>query len=112
VPQEKFPDWLKEKATSLMAASGQAFDREEIIASFLHELVSMVDLYESAGFAVFRTLWETHAWQPEVPAKLMTPQGPIIGMPVSIDENGALLVQLEDGTITTVYSGEITDAIG
>jgi len=111
VPQDEFPDWLQEKATSLMAASGQAYEREEIIASFLHELESMIDLYENAGFAVFRTLWETHAWQPDSPIKLMTPQGPIVGKPVSIDENGALLVQLEDGKVTTVYSGEITNTI-
>jgi len=112
VPREEFPDWLQEKATSLMAEGGQAYEREEIIVSFLRELESMVDLYESTGFAVFRTLWETHAWQPKAPIKLMTPQGPIVGMPVSIDENGALVVQLEDGKVTTVYSGEIAEAIG
>jgi len=111
VAMEQFPEWLRDKATSLFAQSGQIWEREVIIANFLHELDSLIDLYESAGFAVFRAIWEAHAWQPSHPAKMMTPQGPIVGMPVSIDEHGALVVQLEDGKVTTIYSGEISDAI-
>lgn len=107
VRQDEFPDWLQQRATSLAAASGRTWEREEIIASFLHELELLIDLYLQEGFSVFRTIWDLYAWQPDEPIELTTPQGAIRGEPIAIDENGALVIKLEGGSETYIYSGEI-----
>jgi len=109
IPQEAYPESLQNKATSLLAASGKQWERESIIANFLLELEQLLALYESSGFSVFRSIWEAYAWQPQEPIELTTPQGPVRGMPRTIDEEGALVVELEDGKLMTIYAGEITD---
>lgn len=110
IRQEQFPDWLQDKATSLLAASGRSWEREVIIAHYLIELEELISLYVEEGFSVFRTIWETYAWQPGYPIEITTPQGKIKGDQHAIDEQGALVVKLEDGSLITVYAGEITTA--
>lgn len=110
IRQDEYPDWLQDKATSLLAASGRPWEREVILAYYLIELEKLITLYVEEGFSVFRTIWDAYAWQPGYPIEITTPQGKIIGSQYAIDEQGALVVKLEDGSLTTVYAGEITTA--
>lgn len=103
---EDIPQSLQEKATSLLAVTGQAWERESIVAHFLWELAEMMELYKTAGFGIFRTLWEANAWRPEQPIEMNTRTGTVRGYPESIDENGALLVRLEDGQLQVVQPSE------
>ena len=106
VKPEHIPEWLKDKATSLFAVTNQEWEREKIIADFLRELEVMVDLYKSAGFGIFRTLWEVHAWRPDKPLAMRTKKGLVRGFPEAIDEHGALLVRSEDGHLQVVQPGD------
>jgi len=108
VLQEQYPEWLQDKATSLRALTGKEWDRERIIADFLTELDALIELYLSEGFRVFRTIWETYAWAPQHPIDMDTPRGIIRVRQHAIDEDGALVVQLEDGSYMTVYSGSMS----
>jgi BirA family biotin operon repressor/biotin-[acetyl-CoA-carboxylase] ligase len=108
VPQEAFPDWLQDKATSLMAVSGAQWNREQIIAEFLTELRVMIDLYLSEGFSVFRTIWETYVWDPGRPIEMHTPEGVMKGRQQAIDEDGALMLKLVNGETMTIYAGDIS----
>lgn len=108
VKPDEYPPWLKDKATSLLAASGRTWDREEIIAEFVTELDVMVKLYASEGFSVFRAIWESYVWDPQQPIELNTPQGVVRGRQYAIDEDGALVVQLPDGDFMTIYSGDMS----
>ncbi|MBJ6363564.1 biotin--[acetyl-CoA-carboxylase] ligase [Paenibacillus sp. GCM10012307] len=105
--EEDYPAELLDKAISLRMLLGRKLDRTTLIAHFLKELEHLYDIYLREGFASVRTLWEALAVSLHQRVTLTTPQGVIEGVPVGLEENGALLVQLDDGQLKPVFSAEM-----
>ncbi|KIL34809.1 biotin [Cohnella kolymensis] len=105
--QEDYPEELAAKAISLKMASGAAVNRSELIAAILEEFERLYELYLEQGFAPIRALWEARTVTLNRPAVLQTPQGVIQGVPRGLDDMGGLVIELEDGSSRTVYSGEV-----
>lgn len=104
---EDYPEELLHKAISLKMASGSVVNRSELIASILQEFEQLYKLYLEQGFTPIRALWEAHSVTLNNKTSLYTPQGSIEGVPRGLDDMGGLLVELEDGSIRTIYSGEV-----
>lgn len=104
---EDYPEELLGKATSLRIASGQAWDREELLAAFLGEWENLYDVYLRQGFSPIRTLWETHSVTLGRSVGMDTRSGRIEGEALGLDEQGGLRIQQLDGTVTSVFAGEI-----
>jgi BirA family biotin operon repressor/biotin-[acetyl-CoA-carboxylase] ligase len=104
---EDYPGDLLLKAVSLKMASGSSVDRGSLIAVILEEFERLYDLYLEQGFTPIRTLWEAHSVTLNNQTLLNTPQGPIQGVPLGLDDMGGLKVELADGSFRTVYSAEI-----
>ncbi|CAM3972510.1 biotin--[acetyl-CoA-carboxylase] ligase [Paenibacillus alkaliterrae] len=102
-----YPEELLEKATSLRIAAGQKWDRNELIADFLKEWEQLYFLYQEQGFSLIITLWEALSVSLGKPARLITPQGDIVGIPVGLDESGAIRVELANGLTKAVFSAEM-----
>ncbi|MBW5446604.1 biotin--[acetyl-CoA-carboxylase] ligase [Cohnella sp. CFH 77786] len=105
--EEDYPEELREKAVSLKMATGLTVDRAELIAAVLDEFERLYALFEERGFAPIRALWEAHSITLHRPAVLHTPQGPVEGVPESLEDSGGLRVRLPDGSERTVYSAEV-----
>jgi BirA family biotin operon repressor/biotin-[acetyl-CoA-carboxylase] ligase len=105
--EEDYPEELRDKAVSLKMASGRPVDRTGLIAAAMEEFERLYDLYREEGFAPIRALWEAHSVTLGRPAVLRTPQGPVEGVPESLDDSGGLRVRLHDGSVRTVYSAEL-----
>jgi BirA family biotin operon repressor/biotin-[acetyl-CoA-carboxylase] ligase len=108
-----FPADLKGKVTSLRIEAGRQLDRERLFAAFLNEWETMYDLYLRRGFGVIRTLWEAHNATLQRRVTIKTPEGEISGTALAIDEQGGLVLRRGDGSLVTVYAGEMhyaTDA--
>jgi BirA family biotin operon repressor/biotin-[acetyl-CoA-carboxylase] ligase len=103
---EDYPDELQSRAISLKMASGSPVNRAELIAAIMEEFESLYELFQEKGFAPIRLLWEAHSVTLNRPAKLVTPQGTVEGIPEGLDDSGGLKVRLKDGSIRTVYSAE------
>lgn len=105
--EDDYPDELREIGTSLRIASGKEWSRTELIQSFLEQFETLYELYHAEGFEPIRVAWEALAVSLGKPIRARTPKGSVEGVADSIDEMGALLVRLSDGSVTKLYSAEI-----
>ncbi|WP_054024521.1 biotin--[acetyl-CoA-carboxylase] ligase [Bacillus sp. FJAT-28004] len=109
--ESDYPVELLEKATSLRISGQQKWSREEVIADFLKEWEQLYFLYHEQGFSPIVTLWEALSVSLGKTVRLMTPQGDMVGIPMGLDESGAILIQLEDGSIKPVFSAEMGEPL-
>jgi BirA family biotin operon repressor/biotin-[acetyl-CoA-carboxylase] ligase len=109
--ESDYPVELLEKATSLRISAEQKWVREDIIAEFLKEWEQLYFLYQEQGFSPIITLWEALSVSLGKPARLLTPQGDITGIPIGLDESGAIRIQMADGTVKPVFSAEMGEPL-
>ncbi|WP_053376365.1 biotin--[acetyl-CoA-carboxylase] ligase [Paenibacillus sp. FJAT-27812] len=109
--ESDYPVELLEKATSLRISAERKWVREDIIAEFLKEWEQLYFLYQEQGFSPIITLWEALSVSLGKTARLMTPQGDITGIPIGLDESGAIRIQLADGTVKPVFSAEMGEPL-
>lgn len=109
--EDDYPVELLEKATSLRIAGGQKLERIDVITDFLQEWEQLYFLYQEQGFSPIVTLWEALSVSLGKPARLITPQGDIVGVPIGLDETGAIRVQLADGSVKPVFSAEMGEPL-
>jgi len=102
-----YPEEVAAKAVSLRMASGRVLDRIELIAEILKEFEELYSVFNASGFEPIRLLWEARSINLNKPTVLMTAGGRIEGIPRGISETGALIVEMPDGGMQTVYSAEI-----
>jgi BirA family biotin operon repressor/biotin-[acetyl-CoA-carboxylase] ligase len=110
--QDDFPEELQAKATSLLAATGNAVNRESLIGAFFEQFESLYAVYLTDGFGPVRGLWEALTSTLHGPVEVTTPQGVVKGIAEGITEDGALLVKDPDGRLHTLYSGDLAFAAG
>lgn len=107
-----YPEEILDKVTSLRIANGgEGFDRTTIISDFLQEWEQLYLLYLDKGFGPIITLWEALSVSLNQPARLITPQGIIDGVPIGLDASGALTVRKEDGSTVVVFSAEMGEPV-
>jgi BirA family transcriptional regulator, biotin operon repressor / biotin---[acetyl-CoA-carboxylase] ligase len=104
---DDFPEELRGVATSLSIEAGKPIDRVQLLCRFLSELEQLYDLYLAEGFTPIKLLWEALNVSLHRPLRSMTPQGLIEGYAESMDDSGALVVRLDDGNVTKIYSGDV-----
>lgn len=107
---EDYPETLLDKAASLKMLSGRSVDRPALIAAVMLEFERLFDLYRQEGFAPVRSLWEAHSVTLHRSVVLHAQDGPIEGVPESLDDLGGLRVRLADGSIRTVYSATVGES--
>ncbi|WP_091189295.1 biotin--[acetyl-CoA-carboxylase] ligase [Paenibacillus catalpae] len=110
--QSDYPEEILNKVTSLRIANGgEGFDRTTVITDFLQEWEQLYFLYLENGFTPIITLWEALSVSLNHPARLITPQGTIDGVPIGLDASGALKVRKEDGSTVIVFSAEMGEPV-
>ncbi|HZG77026.1 MAG TPA: biotin--[acetyl-CoA-carboxylase] ligase [Paenibacillus sp.] len=108
VRREELPEELREKATSLLEATGAPVSREHVVASFLEQLEWLYDVYRKEGFGPVRTLWEALTSTLHGRVRVATPQGVAEGVAEGITEEGALLIRDDEGRVRAMYSGDLS----
>ncbi len=74
---------------------------------FLQAFSDVYDVWKNKGFAPIRETWLKHAHGLNEAMTVRLPQETFKGMFDGVDDTGALLVLLEDGTQRTVQAGEV-----
>ncbi len=108
VAEAMWPAELKGKVTSLSAEAGRTFRRVPLIAAILEELEQTYAAYLSRGFAAVRGAWEELSGVIGHLVTARTPEGLRSGVVRGLKEDGALLLETEEGLIS-VYSAEIRE---
>ncbi|WP_025701029.1 biotin--[acetyl-CoA-carboxylase] ligase, partial [Paenibacillus forsythiae] len=106
--EEDYPPELRSIATSLLIEGGMPVDREELAAKVLRELQYHYKLYLAQGLEPISRLWEEMSVTLGRRIRLKTPQGWLEGTAVGLGEDGGLLLREDNGSVTSVCSGEIT----
>lgn len=111
-PPESFPAELEDKATSLQIAAGRQFRRAELLTTILLHF----EKYYPMPFSAVRELWKTRCVtlgsEVEIRANAEDPDSPVevTGVAEDIDERGALMLRLPDGSVQTVEAGDAVNA--
>lgn len=105
---DQFPSDLRSPATSLLLETGSTVVRQAFAVHLLHELECEYLRFKQSGFGPVREDWTRYcnAFGHEVRVDLgaSTLQGAFAG----IDHDGALLMNLSDGRIERIMSGDVT----
>lgn len=107
VALEDLPEEVRPLATSLRIERGEPVDRTAVVVAILSELETLYHLYNREGFAPIAALWEASALAIGKVVTVKTLQHTMTGIARGLGENGELLLEQPDGSITPVYSGEV-----
>lgn len=96
------------RATSIYDILGEALDRNQIIADFIQLISKLRDAYEAFNIPNIIEMWNHNSALYGQKIKLFSPSREIIGTEIGIANNGALLIQHEDGSTQQYFSGELS----
>lgn len=106
------PDNIEGQAVAgLDSALGTAAppERHALLAALLIELAGVLDQFDTAGFGPLAEAWSArHAWQNQAVRILEDGQTLLEGCCLGCDHDGALLLQLADGTRQRVLAGDVS----
>lgn len=103
-----FPPDIAAIATSLRLELGREVDRDEVLRELLPALERWLDAFFAGGVSAIAKPWTERA---ELAGSRVRADaedgGPVEGEPVGLDDEGALLVEDDDGRRHRVVSGEV-----
>ncbi len=97
------------KATTLQDAIGQPFAREPIIVAFLRELGTWAQRLaaDPTSAAALLATWRARLVTLGHPTTVHQGDALVAGVAVDVTENGALILDLPDGTRHTILWGDV-----
>jgi BirA family biotin operon repressor/biotin-[acetyl-CoA-carboxylase] ligase len=104
---EQFPDALRPRATSLALTAGHPWSRHQLIASLLMHLERLYDTLQQAGIAPILERWLHYGCIVGRRVRWSQAQAETTGTVRGLATDGALLVQLPDGRLQRVISGDV-----
>lgn len=106
-----FPDELKEKATSLRIARQSPCNFNEVAASVAKTVLeASVQYFDESRVSEIQEHWPQYDFLLGKKVQAKSHSGQVQGTAAGIDERGELKIRLEDGSLCTVNSGEVTMA--
>jgi BirA family biotin operon repressor/biotin-[acetyl-CoA-carboxylase] ligase len=94
--------------TDLAAVATQAISRNRLAAYIINHCFDILSDYQQKGFACYQQEWqEIDAFQ-GAQAVVSTVNQSTVGMPMGVDEFGALKMKLANGEVKTFIGGELS----
>ena len=107
VERTSFPPELRGIATSLEEECGEKISRVELVRKLLEEIEGLLLIFKERGSTPILEKWK--ALTNTLGASVRITNGDVIeGKAVGIDQDGALLVKLADGTLKRVIAGDVS----
>ena len=97
------PSGIEPAAISLKSLLGQETSRIELLAAFLDEFEKHL---AGADFENVVSEWKKYTITLQRRVRIFTRQETCEGLALDVDENGALLVELDDGTLKQIIYGD------
>jgi BirA family biotin operon repressor/biotin-[acetyl-CoA-carboxylase] ligase len=101
---EQFPEELNYPATSVLLEQGQPIDRSVFVREFLQRLDDYYVEFLEYGFVPIRRRWEGLCDM--MNTRVQIDQG-VQGTVVGLDTDGALRLQLENGSVERIMAGDV-----
>lgn len=106
------PREVGEAAISLREASGGEVDREELLRRSLRHLETYYGMLREGRFDLILEEWRRLAPFMGEEVEIRGPDATTRGRAVDVDEDGALIIELTDGTRRRVTSGDVSLRVG
>ncbi|MEM3622562.1 MAG: biotin--[acetyl-CoA-carboxylase] ligase [Candidatus Bathyarchaeia archaeon] len=106
--EKKFPEELKTVATSLANELGKKVRLGELFKLLLEKLDSLYEQFLKEGFTQVLKEWKKYADFLGKTVEVTDGTGRFCGLALDVDNDGALIVGLEDGTVKRFFVGDIS----
>ena len=104
-----FPEEIRLVATSLKLETGHEVNRAQLIAGVMEEFERLYGLFEEDGsLKRLQDDYNALSVNRNQPVRVLDPKGEYTGCSRGIDEEGALIVETQNGEIHRVVSGEVS----
>lgn len=105
---DDFPAEVQSIATSLEMVLGREIDRSQLLAQILFQLERRYHQFVEHGFEPIRELWKSYTCTLGQETRISRwNQPPLCGRALDIAPDGSLMLELPDGQVIAVMSGEI-----
>ena len=109
VNQKEFPEEIRETATSLALELGHPVRRTLLINGVMCAFEEYYRIYrETLDMSRLKEIYDQELVNVEREVKVLAPGGDYTGISHGINNQGELIVELSDGTIREVNSGEVS----
>ncbi len=108
VRHDEFPDEIRDIATSIMEELGEEVSREEFACRLLNEFEDVYDSFKAEACDEIMSEWRRYCSTIGRLVRIRTVGETIEGEAVGVDREGALILELPNGRLMKVVSGECT----
>lgn len=108
--REQFPDDLRRPATSVLLETGQPVSRVAFAQELYRQLDTLYALYLQQGFAPIKLAWEALFYLQGCRVKVDCGAEVFSGHVAGLAEDGALLLDLDQGGSQVIYAGDVIAA--
>ena len=106
--EDAFPEELKGTATSLQAEGEEKASRILLVQNILAELESLYTDFMASGFNPILEKWKSISNTIGMPVSISSKRQTIEGRAIDIDQDGALVLQKEDGELERIVAGDVS----
>lgn len=109
VSQTEFPEEIRSTASSLYLESGEKIPRSRIVAGIMSALEEYYEIFmQTEDMSGLIEEYNQRLVNMGNEVCILDPAGEFRGVSTGINQNGGLMVRLEDGSETEVISGEVS----
>lgn len=108
VDANTFPEHLRSSLTSLKEELKQEVERERFLRALLEELEHYYKMFTLKDFSLILKEWKSLASLLGTYVEVVGFDEKIEGWAMDVDQSGALMIKLKDGTVRRVVSGDVT----
>lgn len=106
---QEFAAALRDKATSIEAECGLCLSKEQLLADIMMAFEEAYEVFENTlDLSGLKAEYEGMLVNKDRMVCVLNPKGEYRGIARGIQNGGELLVEREDGTVETVYAGEVS----
>jgi len=106
--KKALPEELWESVTSLQNELGRKVRLEELFRTLLEKLDNNYELFLKEGFRPVLETWKNYAGFLGHHVEIMSETEKLCGLALDVDQEGALVLRLENGTVNRVFVGDVS----
>jgi BirA family transcriptional regulator, biotin operon repressor / biotin---[acetyl-CoA-carboxylase] ligase len=106
-PIDRMPDELRQRATSLLNLTRSEVNRESFLRRLIQDLDRCYGDLEQSGFEPLAPRWEAHFGLRGQRVRIELQEQVIVGRARGIAQDGALLIEGDDGTLQRIIAGDV-----
>ena len=106
-PAARMPEAIRQRATSLLIATGKTVQRETFLRRLIQDLDRCYGVLEESGFDALAPRWEARFDLRDRRVRVEIMDEVIFGAARGIDREGALIVEKDDGELQRIIAGDV-----